>query len=352
VLSGFDLSDRHFLADSTLEVPILFINDGPADTQAEVDLYLTSVNPLFTFDEQVVDSALLHRGFGTVSFEADSVTRRVEKVKLPETEGLFYLYLVTRLEGKRPAVSQRMLHLANSDLTEGGMNKKRRLLVLGADDSACKWLESVGADFKRSVEAEIEADQVVIWSVPEYQTLSVGDRNAVVRFIRSGGRALVLGVDSRNWQSTKEIEPVWPLPELAEIVLKWDNSSRAHPYPGVSHPVFANMIPEGFWRFNGLPGKSSDLYLAPSSLPVGTRKILWMENPGMPVLVEVPSGEGCVTVSMLYLKSRLEKSQPQYDPFVERILLNLLFGETSAEMVRTEYRLGRDPAESSRGAAN
>jgi len=341
VLSAFDLSDRHFMADSTLEVPILFINDSPADARAEVDLYLTPVNPLFTENTLAIDSALYHRELGSVNFRADSVEPHVEEVPLPQEEGLFYLYTITRLEGKRPAVSQRMLHLADPNVTQVGLNKEGMLLLLGADEAGYRWLESTGMRLQRKIEGRIEADQVIIWSVPDYKKLPASDRNAVLSFVRSGGRALVMGVESRKWQSTHEEDLNWSLKELADLELKWDNSSRAHPYPGVSHPVFANMIPEGFWRLNGLPNKSSDFYLDPDSLPDGARKIMWMENPEMPVLVEIPAGKGSVTVSMLYLKSRLDKSQPQYDPFAERIMLNLLFGEHPSRMTRTEYRLGK-----------
>jgi hypothetical protein len=344
VLSAFDLSDRHFIVDSTLEVPIMFMNDSPAEARAEVDFYLTPVNPLFTENTAAIDSSLYHRDFGSVVFKADSVEPHVEDVPLPQEEGLYYLYLITRLEGRRPAISQRMLHLADPDVTQKGLNKKRVLLVLGADKSGYRWLESIGTRLQHKIEGRVEADQVIIWSVQDYRKLPVCDRNKVLGFVRSGGRALVMGVDSRQWQTTHQEELIWPLKDLADIELKWDNSSRAHPYPGVSHPVFANMIPEGFWRLNGLPNKSSDLYLEPDSLPDGARKIMWMENPGMPVLVEIPLGKGSVLVSMLYLKSRLDKTQPQYDPFAERIMLNLLFGENPSQMTETVYRLGETTA--------
>ena len=55
-------------------------------------------------------------------------------------------------------------------------------------------------------------------------------------------------------------------------------------------------------------------------------KILWAKEPGTTVMAMVPaaSGEGHIVFAQLDLQHRLDRSQSDYDPVAERVLLCLL----------------------------
>ncbi len=326
VALSVDLFDRNYAAGEEVAVPLHLVNEFERDVSADIDVYVTPHNPLFTESRTAIESAVSHLTLHDVEFKADDVCRTEFRFRVPEEEGVYHILLVLKRENVAPnVVSQREIRAIDPDVSQKGLVKKR-LLVLGADDVAEKWLSRRGVDFATGLEAGAAgADAVLVW---DFGKLSDAERAAaqmIRQHAKEGGRVVVLDEGEAGPRARDQRVRTLNWEGLLDLKVGWEHHSRAHPYPGVSHRLFADMMPEYFWRWNGVPGAVGSSCLE-GPLPEKTRGILWIGKPERPIVVETEVGEGSILVSLLHLKGRVLKEQAAYDPVAERVLLNVLFG--------------------------
>jgi hypothetical protein len=112
---------------------------------------------------------------------------------------------------------------------------------------------------------------------------------------------------------------------VCEVKIGDTRGSRVFPYGGVKPSLLTGLWPECLTRWNGLPGTVAVGSLDGLAL-AAAEKLLWVREPQTTVAAEVPvaGGKGTILFSQLDVQSHVDRSQPNYDPVAERILINLL----------------------------
>ena len=88
--------------------------------------------------------------------------------------------------------------------------------------------------------------------------------------------------------------------------------------------MLAGIRPEWLIRWNGLPGTVAVGSLGGPAM-AAARKILWVREPETCVAAEVPiaGADGTILFSQLDVQSHVNRSEPNYDPVAEKILINM-----------------------------
>ena len=96
-------------------------------------------------------------------------------------------------------------------------------------------------------------------------------------------------------------------------------------HEGRMHQVIDGVEPECLKRWNGLPGTVAVACIEGPAVQQG-KKILWVREPKHTVAAELPTaaGDGSLLFSQLDLRRHVLRSNPDYDPVAEQILLNIL----------------------------
>ena len=120
--------------------------------------------------------------------------------------------------------------------------------------------------------------------------------------------------------------PTWDWRDLCDVKIMRDpRFSRVFPYTNLKNSLLDGIDPQWLTRWNGLPGTVA--FGAIEGAVMGrAEKVLWGREPKTTVMAAVPasSGGGRIVFSQLDLQRRVDRSNPNYDPVAERVLLNLL----------------------------
>ncbi len=154
---------------------------------------------------------------------------------------------------------------------------------------------------------------VVIWDAAHLTPGEKQRAQALREFAAAGGRVVVLATRSWDWT------------ELCDIKMGDTRGSRAFLYPDSKHSMLGGIQPEWLMRWNGLPGTvAAGSMDGPALAAAG--KILWARDPKTCVAAEVlvASGKGTILFSQLDVQRRVDRSQPDYDPVAEKVLIRML----------------------------
>ena len=270
VLASIDLFDRNFVAGSEVTTRLGMINENDEDIRAQIDIYLTSDDPMFVPVAEALQSPVWHDRFDWV-FKAYNIGEKSVRWRVPDKPGLYYLAAVVRREGTQPVVSQRVVR----SFSQRGLYEKlhnRTAVGLGADQDARSWLKLRKVTFSETAgQDNIAGDVVVVWDASAIGADHRSAAPAIRSFVEAGGRLVVLA------------QPEWTWRELIDFEPAREFSSRAFPYPGVQPRMLAGIHPEYLKRWNGLPGTVAvgDI-TGPAMKPA--RKILWVRAPGTTVM--------------------------------------------------------------------
>lgn len=324
VLASLDLFDADYLPDAEVTTPMVLINELHKDVKAKIDIYVTGGNPFWLPDEAALKAAVSHESMER-TLKADSITTEQVRWKVPKQPGTYYLAAVVTREGDRPVVSQREIR-AIADPAAAQRLKGVKLVVLGADQAALKWLKDNGADVVTAVgKDKPQASAVIIWDA---RGVSDEQRKAasptILEYVREGGRLAILDHPIWDWKDLVDLKLVGlaTKSELAYESKSEAATSRAFPCKGMDkHPLLAGLPVEALRRWNGLPGTIADRCIAAGDLK-DAKPILWSEDPKRIVAAEVPIGKGQIVICLLHARNRLEGKT--YDPVAVQIMLNLL----------------------------
>jgi hypothetical protein len=308
VLASLDLHDRNFTAGRGMTTPIVLINETPRDVRTVLDVYITPRHPLFVPDQAALDAALWRHSIDA-AFPAGRLHSIDLKWKVPETEGSYFLAVVTRIPGGRPVVSQRVVR---SVAPAPAAPENNRVLALGGPEHLLQWLRSRRIPYTTTLPGgPIDAGVVVVG--PE-RDVSPADRSraaALLEYVHGGGRMVILAQDEWTWK------------DLLDFSLTGVRASRAFPYPGAVHPLLTGIDPEFLKRWNGLPGPIAERAIQGPILE-RARKLLWVEKPEYPSVIALPHGQGEIVLCLLDFRGRLNETESAYDPVADRMMRNLL----------------------------
>jgi hypothetical protein len=292
---------------------LYLINDSWHDAQVHVDLLLTRECPEFIPEATCFDNPVSKWSFD-YSVKADSLRKVPVTWHLPAEEGSYWLTArLTGLPG-RGVLSQRFVRAIAPPIVPEPL-KAKEFVVLGSDDAAQRFFASHGLRISSHLDSlSPDTHIVVVWDASRLSQDEKRQANSVNRFLDGRGKMVVLASSRWDW------------PELCDIQIKHDpRFSRVFPYQDLKLPWLPGIDPLWLIRWNGLPGTVAVGTLEGAAMS-GAEKILWAKEPGTTVITVVPtvSRDGHIVFAQLDVQHRVDRSQDDYDPVAERVLLSLL----------------------------
>ena len=316
VLASLNLFDPDYLTGQTVTTELYLINDSWHDAKIHIELLLTRENPEFIPEAACFDRPVA-KWDHDFTLAADSVRKTPITWTLPAEEGTYWLTARTTGLPGRAVLSQRFVRAVKPPAPSTAL-KARTIVLLGGDHEAESWFRSHKLKTTaRAAELKPAEHLVVIWNADKLAEADKANAPALLAFVETGGRIVVLGGKA------------WAWPALCEVLLDGGcQTSRAWAYEGVETPLLAGISRDMLTRWNGLPGTVGAGALHDKSgknFTTGTN-ICWLYQPDWPVMAEVPTvtGKGSVLFAVFAWSGRLDRAQPSYDPVAERLLLGLL----------------------------
>jgi hypothetical protein len=316
ILASLDLFNPNHLTGQEVTTGLCLINDSWHDATVQVDLILTKDCPEWIPEAACLDKPVAKWSFDFV-LKPDSIETLPVAWKLPEEQGCYWL--TARLTGVsgRPVLSQRFVRAIPPPRAPESA-RQRAFVVLGAEDGARSFFKSHGLGISEEVGDLVPGTTVVVlWNASHLTDQQRSKAPLLCEFARRGGRLLVLST------------PVWDWPELCEVKLgKASRFSRVFTHKAATDRLLCGLDPEWLIRWNGFPGTVG---LAPLEGPAmaASEKILWAKEPNTTIAALVPAreGGGRILFAQLDIQRHLRRSEPDYDPVAEHLLLRLLASE-------------------------
>ena len=312
VLASLDLFDANYQTGQEVTTRLYLINDSWHDASIHVDVMLTEDCPEF-----IPEASCFERPVSKWSYDfklkADTLTTTTVTWKLAEREGSYWLTARTTGLPGRAVLSQRFVRAVRPPQAPAAL-LTRRFVVIGGDAAADAWFHSHKLQVNQGLDKLVPGqDVVIIWNAAHLTATQKRQTNILREFAAASGSVVVLA--TRGWDWT----------DLCDIKIGDTRGSRAFSYPGTKHSMLAGIQPEWLMRWNGLPGTVAAGNLDGPAL-AAAEKILWVREPKTCVAAEVPvaGGRGTILFSQLDVQRHMDRSQPDYDPVAERILMNIL----------------------------
>jgi hypothetical protein len=244
------------------------------------------------------------------TFTASSKEEMTVTWKVPIEEGSYWLALVTARPGDKPVVSQRVVRAIGLHPKTNQLNGKHVILI-GGGPKAEDWLKKQDIKVTTALpQNDITVDVVLISDSQRLTDADKAHANALLDYVKSGGRLVLLDPPKWTWDAVVNYQTVSA------------RSSRAFAYPGAAHHLLEGIAPEFLRRWNGSPNVIAD-HAVQTALTDG-RNVLWIEDPGKPVVTSLQMGRGEILICLLKIQQRLLRSSAEYDPVAERMMINLL----------------------------
>ena len=325
---SIDLFNQHFEAASDLETQLWVTNDTGEKVAGKVRCALVATNP--GFDPAAALPEALFKGELDFEAGARAVARLPFTWKLPKAEGQYWL--VARLErpGAAPVESRRpILVLARQQPPKELAGRK--LLVVEGDGKFSAWAAGLGCQvLAAGKSAPAEAELVVIAPgaamSEDFKKLAPDLGN----YLRGGGRVLVL--EQLEWPAklkdpfNLQIERTDydPDPATGEA---YGGSSRVWRWEQPERAFWRELPDNGLWRWNGFQGRVARVSLA--ARPDRARVLARYAESDREDLKQVPvaavaHGKGELLCFLLRVSGRYDRAEKNFDPVVERLMINLL----------------------------
>jgi len=317
VLASLDLFDANYRPGQRVFTDLHLINNSWHDAKVHVDLLLTRECPEWIPEAECFQKPVSKWSFD-YAIKADTFGKTSLTWQLPDEEGCYWLTArLTGLPG-RPVLSQRFVR-AIKPFAIPDTAKQRTFVVLGNTESARAFFAAKGLRTSE-VPAELQPDKhaVIVWNASHLTEVERRSAGSLCEFAARGGRVIVLSTPAWNW------------PELCDVKIGEPRRySRVFPHQPTTHSMLSGMDPQCLTRWNGFPGTVG---IAPLEGPAlaGAEKILWAKEPKATVAALLPAAEGGgrILFAQLDLQRRLDPLKTYYDPAAERLLLNLLAGDS------------------------
>lgn len=312
VLASLDLFDADYLIGQEVRTDLYLVNDSWHDAPIRVDLLLTDEDPEFIPEAECFSRPVARWSYD-FTLRADTLIATPITWRLPKREGNYWLTARTTGLPGRPVLSQRFVRAVRPPEVSAAL-RDRRFVVLGGSAAADAWFQSRELQVEGAwVDLVPGKHVVVIWDASRLTADEKRQAQALRDFAAAGGRVVALATRSWDWTAVCEVRVGDP------------RGSRVFPYEGASHRLLAGLRPECLQRWNGLPGTVAVGSLDGPAL-AAAEKLLWVRDRGTTVAASVPvaGGKGTILFSQLDVQRHIDRSQSNYDPVAESILINML----------------------------
>jgi hypothetical protein len=239
---------------------------------------------------------------------------------VPEATGVYYLAAVTRREGDRPAVSQRVVRSLQPPADDALAG--RSIAVLGGDEAVTAWCTARGARVCGVASNDIaQADVVLIWN-PMHLSAAESNALATVRNYAEHGGRVVAFLDSM-WDAAPVAGCTVTNAEPTVVPHRDWGYRRVFPCALDPHPLVERIRPDGLVRWNGFDAKVCIGGICLDAAP-NARKLYWGGSPERLCMAAIPVGEGEVIVTSMLVRNRITRGSTTYDPSAEEVLVALL----------------------------
>jgi hypothetical protein len=232
VLASIDLFDRNFTVGQEVASRLALINETPAAVKAKIDIYITAKDPMFVPDEDALQAALSHETI-EATFKARKIGEKTIRWEVPAKEGNYFLAVVTRMDGAKPVVSQRVVRAIDPATSVKDL-KNNRVVALGAPGDVLKWLKGRKIPVVTSVAVgRVDGDVVVVGPCRRISAADKAQAAALLEFVRNGGRVVILAQDAWDWKALVDL--------ICRISIAPGLSSTATPGTRCSRASTANI---------------------------------------------------------------------------------------------------------------
>jgi PKD repeat protein len=319
ILASLDLFDPSYETGVQVTTDLHIMNDGWIDSDLDVELFLTNVDPKFEHNAPTFNTPVAQWNYNFTA-PADTVTIVPITWQTPLVPGNYWLTARSTGSGisGNPVMSQRFLHIVEPAAITASLAQKN-FVILGTDQNATRFFNAKGLTTSTDTSSlDPNNDMVIIWNPANLTATEMQSAQALCNFADAGGHVVALSTASWSW------------PALCDVQIGSYAASRAFLYAGAQHPMLNGIQPEFFTRWNSVNrrGLVADNYLSGLS---GANEIMWdyrtgAAQPTRTVVAEIPaaSGSGVVLFSQLDIQNRLDNTTPEYDPVAERVLVNML----------------------------
>ncbi|MCG3178719.1 MAG: Beta-galactosidase [Phycisphaerae bacterium] len=346
---SIDLDNRHFVAGQSCSTDVWVMNDTDAKATARVGLFLLGADP--GWDPAAVPGHVIRQAAFDVEVDAHATATRSFKWQAPAAEGRYVLLARLQRDGAAPVISRRTIYAIPRTDPPAAI-KGRKILVVEEPDAAGKrklsdWIAKVGC--QPVAGADLLAAPPVPLVVIAPGAASGEAFRAVAGqlpgYVQRGGHVLVL--EQTDWPKLKDLLGVAvertdydyddnnaPADERTDSVMAHVSQAQAS---GGSSRVFRWEQPQrAIWKgipdhylfdWNGMHGRVARVSM--STLPGRARVLVKYAEAERDDLKFVPvaavghvSGE--VLYFMLQVDGRFDSADPDFDPVVERLMINLL----------------------------
>ena len=323
---SLDWANQHFVAGSKHSTDVWVMNDTHAKVTGVLRCLLSGTDP--GFDPTVAPPAGTSKTEMRIEVGPHAVVRRKFAWSLPAEEGRHYLLARFERAGAAPVTSRRAIWSIERRAAPKGLAGRKVLVIEEDDKKLSGWAGKL--ECKLVAAGALEEAQLVVVAPG---AASGAAFKAVVgklpRYVWNGGRLLVL--EQFEWPALRDLLKI----EVERTDYDRDlspggasgGSSRVFRWEQPRRPIWAGIPAEYLWRWNGSQGRVARVSL--SALP-GRSRILVRYGEAerddlkhVPVAA-VPHGQGEVLYFMLQTDGRYDPSARNFDPVVERLMLNLL----------------------------
>ena len=357
---SLDESNQHFAAGQTRKSDFAVINDTDAKVKATVTFSVYATDPGLDPEAQLPKP--LQTSSAQVEVNPQSKFASKFEWAVPEAEGQYFLLARLERPGAKPVVSRRPVYAIKREPAPQTVTDKK-VLVIEEGNKLATWVGKVGcklvdpAGLRQPTTAPgqppvalVEAQLVILGrkatSQPDFAALAV----QFPGFVQRGGRLIVL--EQFDWPAKlKDLLAV----QIARTDYDFDDdnapadvreariasgvtqadasggSSRVFRWeqtgPGLPGALWKGIPDEYLWDWNGQGSRVARVSM--SSLPGRARVLVKYAEAErddlrfIPVAV-VPHGQGDIMYFMLQTAGRYDDTDPDFDPVVERLMINLL----------------------------
>jgi hypothetical protein len=336
---SIDLFNRHFAAGSLCTADVWVMNDTDRDVSVAVSCDLSAEDP--GFDPEAVRPKALGGERLKVDVPAHAVHKQRVTWQTPEKEGKYYL--AARLESAgaapSPAMSRRPLY-AIERRPPPAPPAGRKLIVFENDATFSTWARGLGC---RVVEPPTtrpeppapplgDVDLVVVAPQAANSAAFKALAPALPAYVNDGGRLLIL--EQLEWPTFRLMDPLKGIAlertdydTSANMTACCGGTSRVFRWEEPQRALWQGLPDDYLWRWNGQEGRVARVSL--STLP-GRARILVRyaeaerDDLKFVPVAAIPHGRGEVLLMMLQVNRRYRLEDPDFDPVVERLMVNLL----------------------------
>jgi len=354
---SIDLANQHFVAGKKYKADVWVMNDTDAKVATKVHFFLFDTDPGWN-PASLPPKAVSREAFD-VAVAPHKATTRAFEWTAPAKEGKYFLVARIEPQDGKPVISRRVVYAIRSEPRPKALTGKKVLVIEDPSSKLSAWIAKQGCHLvepprpsdpppaRRQLPRALSEAQLVVLgdeadSQPEFTAL-IGH---LPRYVAGGGRVLVLeqfdwpdrlkdlfgiAIERTDYDYDDNNAPADQRTDSVMVNVSQEQasggSSRVFRWEQPGRVIWKGISDEYLSRWNGRHGRVARVSM--SALPGRARVLVKYGEAERDDLKYVPVAavghlRGEVLYFMLEIAGRYDSRNPNYDPVVERLMLNLL----------------------------